>query len=98
VGVVYYRVAPTSTGGYWPTRVAVATSTDHGRHWKSRHVAGPFNLLTTGSKARACCFLGDFEAIDRLPRGMAAAYSMGKPIAKHEVDVYFSRIITSRRK
>jgi hypothetical protein len=98
VGVVYYRVAPKSTGGYWPARVAVATSTNHGRHWKSHHVAGPFNLLTTGSKARACCFLGDFEGIDRLPHGMAAAYSMGKPIAKHKVDVYFSRIMTSGRK
>jgi hypothetical protein len=65
---------------------------------ETHHVAGPFNLLTTGSKARACCFLGDFEGMDRLPHGMAAAYSMGKPIAKHKVDVYFSRITTSGRK
>jgi hypothetical protein len=34
VGVVYYRIAPKSTGGYWPARVAVATSTDHGHQWK----------------------------------------------------------------
>jgi hypothetical protein len=97
VGVVYYVVAPKSTAGYWPARVAVATSRDHGRDWSRHAVAGPFNLLTTGSKARACCFLGDFEGIDRLPHGVAAAYSMGKPVAKHHVDVYFSRIATSRR-
>ena len=96
VGVVYYRVAPKSAAGYWPARVAVATSTDHGRDWSNHHVAGPFNLLTTGSKARECCFVGDFEGIDRLPHGMAAAYSMGKP-TKHKVDVYFTRISTRRK-
>ncbi len=96
VGVVYYVAAPKSGAGYWPTRVVVSTSRDHGRHWSRHPVAGPFNLLTTGSKARACCFVGDFEGIDRLPHGMAAAYSMGKP-TKHKVDVYFSRITTRRK-
>jgi len=98
VGVVYYAAAPESIGGNWPTKVMVATSRDHGRHWSRRQIAGPFNLLTTGSKARACCFVGDFEGIDRLPHGIAAAYSMGKPQAKHKVDVYFSRITTSGKK
>lgn len=98
VGVVYYVAAPESIGGNWPTKVMVATSRDHGRHWSRRQIAGPFNLLTTGSKARACCFVGDFEGIDRLPHGIAAAYSMGKPQAKHKVDVYFSRITTSGKK
>ena len=76
----------------------VATSRDHGRDWSGGKIAGPFNLLTTGSKARACCFLGDFEGIDRLPHGMVAGYSMGKPKAKNKVDVYFSRITTSGKK
>ena len=98
VGVVYYVAAPESIGGNWPTKVMVATSRDHGRHWSRRQIAGPFNLLTTGSKARACCFVGDFEGIDRLPHGIAAAYSIGKPQAKHKVDVYFSRITTSGKK
>ena len=98
VGVVYYVAAPESIGGNWPTKVMVATSRDHGRDWSRRQIAGPFNLLTTGSKARACCFVGDFEGIDRLPHGIAAAYSMGKPQAKHKVDVYFSRITTSGKK
>ena len=95
---MYYVAAPESIGGNWPTKVMVATSRDHGRHWSRRQIAGPFNLLTTGSKARACCFVGDFEGIDRLPHGIAAAYSMGKPQAKHKVDVYFSRITTSGKK
>ena len=96
VGIVYYKIAPRSVAGYWPARVAVAISRDHGLHWSRHAVAGPFNLLTTGSKARACCFLGDFEGIGRLPHGIAAAYSMGKPRARHNVDVYFSRITTRR--
>jgi hypothetical protein len=97
VGVVYYVAAPESIGGSWPTKVMVATSRDNGRQWSRRPIAGPFNLLTTGSNARLCCFLGDFEGIDRLPHGMAAAYSMGKPSAKHNVDVSFSRISTQRK-
>jgi hypothetical protein len=95
VGVLYYVIAPASSGGNWPARVVVATSSDSGRKWSRHAVAGPFNLLTTGSNARACCFLGDFEGIARLPHGMAAAFSMGKPLAPHKVDVYFSRITTS---
>ncbi len=97
VGVLYYNIDPASSGGDWPARVALATSSDHGHHWRRVAVAGPFNLLTTGSKARACCFLGDFEGIARLPRGLAAAFPMGKPIAKHKVDAYFIRATTSGR-
>lgn len=96
VGVVYYIAAPESTNGNWPTQVVVSTSTNHGRDWKRHKLAKPFNLLTTGSTARACCFLGDYEGIDRLPHGMAAAYSVGKPDAVNNVDVFFSRITTSR--
>ncbi len=95
VGVVYYLIAPSSRNGNWPAQVMLATSRDRGRQWSRRAVAPPFNLLTTGSKARGCCFLGDYEGIARLPHGMAAAYSMGRPIAKNRVDVYFSRITTS---
>jgi hypothetical protein len=97
VAVMYYVIAPSSSGGNWPARVVVATSSDRGRKWSRHAVAGPFNLLTTGSDARACCFLGDFEGMARLPHGLAAAFSMGKPVAKHKVDVYFSRITTSSR-
>jgi hypothetical protein len=95
VGIVYYVIAPASRNGSWPARVALATSRDRGRHWSRRAVAGPFNLLTAGSQARACCFLGDYEGMARLPHGLVAAYSMAKPVAKNSVDVYFSRIMTS---
>jgi hypothetical protein len=98
VAVLYYKIAASSSGGYWPTRVSVATSRDHGRHWSSHPVAGPFNLLTAGNPARPCCFLGDYLGIDRLPHGVAAAFSMGKPIATNAVDAYFTRIATSRGK
>jgi hypothetical protein len=92
VGVLYYVIAAASRGGYWAARVAVATSSDRGRHWSRHRVAGPFNLLTAG---RNCCALGDYEGMARLPHGLAAAFSMAKPIARNTVDVYFTRITTS---
>jgi hypothetical protein len=95
VGVLYYVIAPSSRYGNWAARVGLATSRDRGRNWSRRAVAGPFNLLTAGSGARACCFLGDYEGIARLPHGLAAAFSMGRPVAKNRIDVYFSRITTS---
>jgi hypothetical protein len=94
VGVLYYVIAAASRGGYWATRVAVATSSDRGRHWSRHPVAGPFNLLTAGRNA-LCCRLGDYEGIARLPHGLAAAFSMAKPIARNVIDVYFTRITTS---
>ena len=98
VGVVHYVIAAKSSNGFWPARTAVALSSDHGRHWSRHAIAGPFNLLTAGSNARPCCFLGDYEGVGRLPHGLVAALPMAKPIAKNNVDVYFSRITTSRPK
>ena len=97
VGVVYYKIAPESSNGYWPARVRVAISRNHGRRWSQHRVAGPFNFLTAGSKARPCCFLGDYEGAGRLPHGIVAAVPMGEP-TKNNVDVYFARITTSKRK
>ena len=95
LGVVYYVIAPASHRGYWPARVRVAISRDRGRQWSTRRVAGPFNLLTTGSKARVCCFLGDYLGVAGQPHGLVAAIPMGRPIAQNRVDVYFTRITTS---
>lgn len=78
VGVLYYVIAAASRGGYGPARVAVATSSDRGRHWSRHPVAGAFNLLTASRNARSCCGLGDYEGMARLPHGLAAAFSMAK--------------------
>jgi hypothetical protein len=95
LAVLYYEIAPKSSDGYWPARAWVATSRDHGRHWRRDAVAGRFNLLTAGSNARPCCFLGDYLGTGRLAHGIVAAFSMAKPQAKHNVDAYFTRITTS---
>jgi hypothetical protein len=97
VGVLYYKIAPASVNGVWATRVVLATSRDHGRHWKRHTVVKPFNLLTAGSRGRPCCFLGDYEGSGRLPHGFAFAYSVAKPISLNSVDVYFTRVTTSGR-
>src|SRR5204862_4072957 len=95
VGLLYYVIAPSSRAGYWVARVALATSRDGARHWSRHPVAGPFNLLTAGRNALSCCRLGDYEGIARLPHGLAAAFSMAKPIARNVIDAYFTRITTS---
>jgi hypothetical protein len=97
VGVTYYKVAAASSSGFWPTRVILAISRDHGRTWSRRPIGGRFNLLTAGSKARPCCFVGDYEGVARLQNGLVATTAMGKPRARHKVDVFFSRITTSSR-
>jgi hypothetical protein len=96
VGVLYYIIAPSSSSGDWPGRVVVSTSRDRGRHWRRHAVAGPFNVLTAGNKARPCCFLGDYLGADSLPNGIAFAFSMGKPVARNNVDAYFTRVTTSK--
>ena len=95
VGVTYYDSAAASRNGFWPTRVILAISRNHGRTWSRRRVGRQFNLLTAGSKARPCCFVGDYQGIAGLANGMLATTPMGQPPAKYRVDVFFSRIITS---
>ncbi|TMK39552.1 MAG: exo-alpha-sialidase [Actinobacteria bacterium] len=96
IGVLYYQIAASSHGGYWPARVALATSVHRARHWSQARVGGPFNLLKAdGVHYRGCCFVGDYIGLTRMPHGFAAAFSMAKPIARHPIDEYFTRIATS---
>jgi hypothetical protein len=95
VGVTYYKASATSSGGFWPTQVILANSPDQGRTWSDQPIGGQFNLLTAGSKARPCCFVGDYQGMARLQNGLVATTAMSKPLAKYKVDVFFSRIATS---
>ncbi|HWF16657.1 MAG TPA: sialidase family protein [Acidimicrobiales bacterium] len=97
VGVTYYKASAASSGGFWPTQVILANSRDQGRTWSHQPIAGQFNLLAAGSKARPCCFVGDYEGIARLQNGLVATTAMSKPLAKYKVDVFFSRITTSSK-
>jgi hypothetical protein len=96
VGLLYYAFAPSSHAGFWAGRVMLATSRDRARDWTRRQVAGPFNLLTAGSVVRGCCSLNDYVEMGRLPHGFVAAFPMAKPRARHDIDVFFTRIATSR--
>jgi hypothetical protein len=95
VAVTYYKASAASSGGFWPTQVILANSEDQGRTWSKQPIGGQFNLLSAGSKARPCCFVGDYQGMARLQNGLVATTAMGKPLAKYKVDVFFSRISTS---
>ena len=94
VGLLYYSFAPSSHAGFWPGRVAIATSRDHGHHWSRTPVAGPFNLLglNSGGMLRAQRVRRHGRPASRIRGG----FPMAKPIAKHVIDVFFSRVTTSR--
>jgi hypothetical protein len=95
VAVTYYKASVESSNGFWPTQVMLATSRDQGRTWSHQPIGAQFNLLSAGSKARPCCFVGDYEGMARLQNGVVATTAMGKPLAKYMVDVFISRIATS---
>jgi len=40
--------------------------------------------------------LNDYVEMGRLPQGLVAAFPMAKPRARHDIDVFFARIATSR--
>lgn len=76
----------------------MAISRDDARHWSRHPVAEPFNLLTAGDEARHCCFLGDYLGRARVANGIVWAVPLAQPVAKHKVDVYFTRVTTSGRR
>jgi hypothetical protein len=96
VAVSYYAIDPTSSNGFWRARAWLETSRNRGRRWSRTRIAGQFNLFSANTRARGCCFLGDYVGMARLPRGLVTAFTVGTPIAKAAVDVRFSRITTSR--
>lgn len=95
VAVTYYKVAAASSNGFWPTQVILADSRDQGRTWSDQPIGGQWNLLSAGSNARPCCFVGDYQGFALLQNGLLATTAVGKPLAKYKVDVLFSRIATS---
>ncbi len=98
VGVMYYNIDPASINNFWGAQAWIAISRNRGRTWTQRPLADKFNLLSAGSQARPCCFIGDYLGIARLPNGLAASFSMGKPQAQNQVDAYFTRVTTSKCK
>ena len=86
--------------GRLTTDVWFARSGNGGASWRQRHVAGPFDALTaspTDSTGVAGRFLGDYQGLAGLPRGLAAVFAQGKPQAtRGGTDIFFARLETSR--
>lgn len=95
VAVFFYDIDPRSSNGFWRARAFLETSRNHGRKWSRTRLAGQFNLFSANTRARGCCFLGDYVGMSRLPHGVVTAFTVGMPIAKAAVDVRFTRIMTS---
>ena len=78
------------------TDVWFARSTDKGRTWSLRHVAGPFDALSapeSESSGVAGHFLGDYQSLDGLPQGFIGAFVMAKPAAAvGPSDIFIARI------
>src|SRR5215218_585382 len=97
VGVMYYgtqRDRPTDPA--WTTDVWFSYSFDRGRSWRTRRLAGPFDL-NTAERGGGQLFLGDYEGLAGLPHGFAAAFAQARPRATNgPSDVFFARIRTRR--
>src|SRR4051794_24208181 len=77
------------------TDVWLATSSDGGRRWTERHLAGPFDSLTaaeTSSTGVAGHFLGDYQGLVAAGSQFALAYAAAKPIAAEgPSDIFLAR-------
>jgi hypothetical protein len=96
VGVTWYDFRNDRAGDaalttdYW-----FAYSRDRGRTWRSRHVAGPFDLRTSRRTGRP---LGVYQGLAGLPHAFAATFIQAKPRARYGAeDVFFARVTPPRR-
>jgi hypothetical protein len=78
------------TTDYW-----FAYSRDGGSHWKTSHMAGPFDLRSSRRTERP---VGVYEGLAGLKHGFAASFIQAAPQAVFGAeDVFFARVTPPRR-
>lgn len=97
IGITWYdnrNLGPGKNTDVW-----FAHSRDHGATWNEIHLAGPFDLNTSGFPAtEVTAPLGFYEGLVATPHGFAAAFLMAKPQATTGPnDVFFASIALDRK-
>lgn len=103
VGVIYYDDAADRRGdSEWTTDVRFSWSGDHGRTWRARRLAGPFDLnralvILQVPDGPTVLRIADYNALAGLPHGFAAAFTQARPKARiGRSTIFFARIRTRR--
>jgi hypothetical protein len=93
VGITYYDLRRDRTGdGRMTTDVWFAFSGDEGGHWRTIHLAGPFDMRSAASVDDSR-FVGDYFGLAATPRGFAAAPVLARPVARGgPSDVFYAPI------
>jgi hypothetical protein len=80
----------------WTTDVLFSYSRDGARRWRTKRIAGPFDL-NTAERDGGELFLGDYEGLAGRPHGFAAAFAQASPRAKSGYsDIFFARLRVRR--
>ena len=93
VGITYYDMRHDQRGdGRATTDVWFAVSRDEGAHWRTVHLAGPFDMRTA-SNVDNSRFIGDYFGLVATPRGFAAVPALARPVASGgPSDVFYAPI------
>lgn len=104
LGVTYYAFRQCGPGSAPTTDVWFASSSDRGAHWRTTHLAGPFDFrsalnLTFPPSAEGEIsgrFLGDYTGLAPTANGFGAIMILPKPYARFGAQDAFFRVITIR--
>jgi hypothetical protein len=99
VGVTYYDLRRDRPGdGRLTTDAWFALSRDAGAHWRTAHVAGPFDLRSAAD-VDGTPFLGDYFGLAATRRGFAAVPALARPISRDgPSDVFYAPIRVKPRR
>lgn len=95
IGFYDHRNDPPRSGPPQVTDSWFRSSTDGGRTWSERHVAGPFDQTDAPSDSPVSTsgVLGDFQGIAPVRDGFALTYAVaGQSLASPPTDIFFSHV------
>lgn len=103
LGVTYYAFRQCSPGTVPTTEVWFASSSDRGAHWRTTHLAGPFDFRSAlnltfppGAQGEISGrFLGDYTGLTPTANGFGAIMILPTPYARFGAQDAFFRNITT---
>jgi hypothetical protein len=99
VGITYYDLRHDHPGDRRLTTDAwFALSRDQGAHWRTVHMAGPFNMRSAAVVDNQL-FIGDYFGLAATPKGFAAVPALARPISRDgRSDVFYAPITVNARR